>query len=185
MKNLFASLVVAGAMLASLPAVAQTRAASTGGNSPHETTSAVIGGNRDGNRVTITYGRPSAKGRKIWGGLVPWGRAWRMGSDEATTLIVQKPITIGDTTVPEGAYVLYMVPDETGTTKLAISKKLGGWGIPVDEKNDLARVDMKKDATDKMVEQFTVTVEKGASDGGVIKAAWENTSYSVAFALKK
>src|SRR3982750_9526 len=75
------------------------RAASTGGNSPHETTSAVI----DGNRVTLTYGRPYTKApktgemRKIWGTLVPYGKAWRLGSDEATVLITQKDIEIGGT----------------------------------------------------------------------------------------
>src|SRR5690349_12478077 len=85
------------------------RAASTGGNSPHETTSAVV----DGNRVTITYGRPFTKHpktgevRKIWGGLVPYGQPWRMGSDEATVLITQKPIELGGTELPAGAYTLY------------------------------------------------------------------------------
>ena len=62
--------------------------------SPHDTISAVIGG-RGGPRVTITYGRPySARGgvgepRKIWGGLVPWGKADRLGADEATTLLTE------------------------------------------------------------------------------------------------
>src|SRR5271168_2452727 len=70
--------------------------------SPHETTSAVI----DGDRVTIVYGRPYTKDhktgemRKIWGGLVPYGEVWRTGADEATLLITQKPILFGDKVVP-------------------------------------------------------------------------------------
>src|SRR4051812_3887704 len=74
---------------------AQPKAASTGGASPHETTSATFDGARD-NRVGISYGRPYSKDpktgeiRKIWGTLVPWGKAWRMGSDEATILLTQK-----------------------------------------------------------------------------------------------
>src|SRR6185503_2343082 len=112
-------LIVAAAMLvgvSSLSAQQQKKAASTGGNSPHETTSAVI----DGSRVTITYGRPftkdpkSGEPRKIWGGLVPWDKAWRMGSDEATVLITQKALMIGDTEVPAGAYTLYAIPSESG-----------------------------------------------------------------------
>ncbi len=164
-----------------------TRAASTGGNSPHETTSAVI----DGNRVTVTYGRPYTKSpktgevRKIWGGLVPYGKAWRMGSDEATLLITQQPITLGGFDLPAGAYTLYMVPDEAGTAKLAISKKIGQWGVPVDEKNDLARVDLTKAATASPVEQFTMAVQKNPSGGGLLKLSWENTEYSVPFAVKK
>src|SRR5262245_44842533 len=89
------------------PATAQQKRVS-----PHETVSAVIAGNR----VTITYGRPFSKDpksdkiRKIWGELVPYGKAWRTGADEATTMIIQQDIMIGDTTVPAGAYTLYTVP---------------------------------------------------------------------------
>ncbi len=182
MNKLFNSLFVAAAVAIALPVAAQqTRVNSTGGNSPHETTSAVV----SGNRVTITYGRPFAKGRKIWGTLVPWSKAWRMGADEATLLITQQPIAIGDTTIPAGAYTLYMVPDENGTSKLAFSKKLGQWGIPVDEKNDVARVDLKKDALDTPVEQFTMAVQKTPDGGGAIVLKWENTQYSVPFTVKK
>jgi hypothetical protein len=175
--------VFAAALVFALPASAQqpARVNSTGGASPHETTSAVI----DGNRVTITYGRPFAKGRKIWGTLVPYAKAWRMGSDEATLLLTQQPIDLGGTTVPAGAYTLYMVPDETGTSKLAICKAVGQWGVPVNEKADLARVDLKKESVEKAVEQFTMAVEKNPSGGGLLKMAWENTQFSVAFTVKK
>ncbi|HTO03966.1 MAG TPA: DUF2911 domain-containing protein, partial [Opitutus sp.] len=106
-----ASLLVASPLLAQQPAV--SRVASTGGNSPHETTSTVIGDRRTGNRVTITYGRPYLKdpktgeARKIWGGLVPWGKANRLGADEATLLLTQKPLVFGKTTIPAGAHTLY------------------------------------------------------------------------------
>src|SRR5580658_9365696 len=107
----------------------------------------------DKNRVTITYGRPYTKSpktgemRKIWGGLVPYGAIWRTGADEATLLITQKPITIGDATVPAGAYTLFTLPNEDGTAKLVINKQIGQWGVgnkSYDEKQDLARVDLKK-----------------------------------------
>src|ERR1044071_8135005 len=75
--------------------------------SPHETIYARIGtNNANSSLVTIVYGRPySAKGgkgeaRKIWGSLVPWGKADRMGSDEATTIITQHPLVFGSTTIP-------------------------------------------------------------------------------------
>lgn len=175
-------LVATLVLISALPAPAQQKkAASTGGNSPHETTSGVI----DGSRVTITYGRPFAKDRKIWGGLVPYGAAWRTGSDEATTLITQLPLVIGTATIPAGAYVLYTVPAADGTCKLAFATKLGGWGVPVDEKNDLVRVDMKKDVTAAPVEQFTMAVAKNPAGGGTLKLMWENTQYSVDFAVKK
>jgi hypothetical protein len=188
MKKLLSILVIL-AVAAGFNSQAQQppRAASTGGNSPHETTSAVI----DGNRVTISYGRPFTKNpktgemRKIWGELVPWGKAWRMGSDEATLLVTQQPIILGGAEVPAGAYTLYMVPDESGASKLAISKKIGGWGIPVDEKNDLARADLTKTATASPVNQFTMAVQKNPAGGGLIKLSWENAEYSVPFTVKK
>lgn len=188
MKALLPSLALAILVLNAAPGNAQSkRAASTGGNSPHETTSAVV----DGNRVTITYGRPYTKNpktdevRKIWGGLVPYGKAWRMGSDEATLMVTQYPIELGGTLIPAGAYTLYMVPEESGASKLAISKKIGGWGIPVDEKDDLARVDLVKADSPSKVDQFTMAVQKNPSGGGFIKLAWETTEFAVPFTVKK
>jgi hypothetical protein len=181
-------IALAATVLAAVPSTAQsTRVASTGGVSPHETTSTVV----DGDRVTITYGRPFSKDpksgemRKIWGGLVPYGKAWRMGSDEATLLITQQPIEFGETLVPAGAYTLYMVPSENGPAKLAISKRIGQWGVGVDEKHDLARVDLKKSTLESPVHQFTISIEKNPAGGGVIKLKWEDTEYSADFTVKK
>src|SRR5262249_18433420 len=110
--------------------------------SPSERVSSVIDKT---NRVTVAYGRPSAKGRKIWGGLVPYGKWWRLGSDEATTLTTQQPIKVGDLTIPAGTHTLFLLPEENGPTKLIVNKQLGHWGLQYDEKQDLGRVDMKKD----------------------------------------
>jgi hypothetical protein len=180
-KFQIASVFFAVALLVPAAASAQQKRLS-----PHETISTVI----DGNRVTVSYGRPYSKDpksgevRKIWGKLVPWGKAWRMGADEATLLTTQKPIILGDQEIPAGAYTLYMVPDENGTSKLAVSKNIGGWGVPVDEKNDLVRVDLKKEALDKPTDQFALSLDKGP-DGGVLKLFWEDQQYSVPFKVKK
>jgi hypothetical protein len=174
----FCAIILAGA----LPIMAQERHVS-----PHETISAVV----DGNRVTITYGRPFAvkpgttEVRKIWGTLVPYGEPWRMGADEATTLITQKPLEIGGKAIPAGVYTLYMMPSETGTSQLAISTGLGGWGIPVDTTHDLARVDLEKSALEKTVDQFTMGIVKNPSGGGVLKLSWENTQFSTPFTVQK
>jgi hypothetical protein len=159
-----------------------------GGVSPHETITAKIGDNN----VKITYGRPFSKKpgtdtvRKIWGGLVPWDKAWRLGSDQSTTLVCDKGIVLGGVTVPAGTYRLYMVPSENGTSKLAINKTTGIWGIQkdgtVDEKNDLARVDLKKDSVDTQVDQLTLSLASGsAPNSGVIGIVWEKTKYSIEF----
>ena len=192
MKKIISTLVITTvAMMGALPVMAQpTRAASSGGNSPHETISQTFDGARN-NRVTITYGRPysvkpgTTEVRKIWGGLVPYDKPWRMGADEATLLIVQKPIVLGGTTVPAGSYTLYMVPSEAGASKLAISTGLGGWGIPVDTKHDLAQVELTKTALDKPVDQFTMAIDKNPDGGGVLKLSWESTQFSVPFTIAK
>ena len=155
--------------------------------SPHETITATI----DGNDLKIVYGRPYSKTpggteiRKIWGTLVPWGQAWRLGADEVTTLTTAKAITLGGLAVPAGSYALYLVPSEKGVTKLAIGKKIGSWGVPVDEANDLGRVDMKKESIEKQVDQLTLAIEKNAAGGGTLKITWEKTQYTVAFTVKK
>jgi hypothetical protein len=169
--------------------------AGTGGNTPHATTSGVIGPNRnEGGMIMITYGRPHAvhprKGgepRKIWGGLVPYGKADRLGADEATTLVNEYPIEIGGKTLPAGAYTLYIIPSETGTSKLAFSKHIAKWGVPVDETQDVVRVDLKKETLSEDVPQLTIEIENTPprSMNGLIKIKWEKTQFSAPFTMKK
>jgi len=159
--------------------------------SPHETTGAVLGDRHAGDRVTITYGRPYSKDpktgevRKVWGSLVPWDRAYRLGADEATLILTQQPLIIGDATVPAGAYTLYLVPSEKEASKLAISTNIGKWGVPVDEAHDLARVDLKKEALAAPVDQLTIAIEKDKDKAteGEIKIMWEATQFSVPIKL--
>jgi hypothetical protein len=186
MNKLKSALIIAG-LLVALPLMAQQKKVnSTGGHSPHETTSAVV----DGNRVTIVYGRPytkdpsSGEARKIWGELVPFGKVWRTGSDEATLLITQKAIMIGGTAVPAGAYTLWTLPAEDGSAKLIINKQIGQWGVgpgSYNENQDLARVDLKKETLEKPVDQFTMAVTRS----GDLKMSWDNVQYSVSFTVQK
>jgi len=157
------------------------------GVSPHETVSATI----DGAKITITYGRPYSKKpgtdevRVIWGKLVPYGKVWRTGADQATLVTTEQTLMFGDTMVPAGKYSLYTLPAEDGTAKLIINKQTGQWGTQYDEKQDLARIDLKKETLDKDVPQFTMAIESNSSGGGVIKMMWEKTQYSAPFTVKK
>lgn len=170
---------------AGLPAVAGPRL------SPHETTYVRVGTDRaSSSLISLTYGRPyAAKGgkgetRKIWGGLVPWGKADRLGSDEATLIVLQHPIEIDGKTVPAGAHTLYIVPAETGPSKLAFSSHIGKWGIPVDETKDIARVNLKSEPLTEDVGQLTIVLENQQTNG-LIKIMWEKTQFSVPFTVKK
>ena len=154
--------------------------------SPHETITADI----DGSDVTIVYGRPYTKdpktgaARKVWGELVPFGKVWRTGADEATLLTTKQALDIGGTAVPAGTYSLFTLPDQNGA-KLIVNKQTGQWGTKYDEKQDLFRIDMKKESLDKPVDQFTMKLEKNSGGGGTLTLMWESTQYSVALKGKK
>ncbi len=156
--------------------------------SPHETISRSI----EGNRVTIIYGRPYTKDprtgapRKVWGQLVPYDKIWRLGADEATTLITQQPIELGNLVVPAGAYTLFMLPADDGSAKLIVNQEIGQWGIdPYHADRELGRVDLKKETLAANIDQFTIALDKGTPNGGVLKLIWEQTVYSVPYRVKK
>jgi hypothetical protein len=100
-------------------------------------------------------------------------------------LITQKPISLGGTAIPAGAYTLYTLPNEDGTAKLIVNKQIGQWGTQYNESEDLARVDLKKESSSAPVDQFTMSVGKDPAGGGVIKMVWENTQFSVPFSVQK
>ena len=139
-------------VLAGTVAVAQAQTEAR--KSPHETTKATI----DGATVTIEYGRPSMRGRKIMGELVPYGKVWRTGADEATTLTTDKAIQIGGASLPAGKYTLYTLPGASDW-QLIVNKQTGQWGTEYDQKQDLARTPLKKSAPSAPVEQLTISVE--------------------------
>ncbi len=183
MKKALSLLVILTILtLSALPLMAQQKRMSA-----HDTISTVV----DGSRVTLVYGRPHTKNpktgedRKIWGELVPLGKVWRTGADEATLLVTQKPLVVGETTIPAGAYTLFTLPQADGSAKLIISKDVGEWGLQYKEADDLARVDLKKTGLDAPVEQFTMAIAKTPGGGGVVKMSWANTEYSVAFTVQK
>jgi hypothetical protein len=156
-------------------AVAQAQAP----KSPHETTKGTI----DGATISIEYGRPSVRGRKIMGELVPYGKVWRTGADEATTLTTDKAIQIGGASLPAGKYTLYTLPGASDW-QLIVNKQTGQWGTVYDEKQDLARTPLKKSAPSAPVEQLTISIDKNPAGGGVLKIAWENTELTAPITVK-
>jgi Protein of unknown function (DUF2911) len=144
--------------------------------SPHETTELTL----NSKKISVTYGRPSLKGRKVGVELAPFGQVWRTGADEATVLNTEADLTIGNLAVPKGKYAIFTLPSEAGW-KLIINKVADQWGaFKYDEKQDLGRVDMKVGKTSAPVEKFTITLAK-SGNGGEMKLEWENTTASVAF----
>lgn len=132
----------------------------------------------DGKKITIEYGRPFVKGRKIYGGLVPYDKVWRTGANEATTFVTEKDIDLGGTKIPQGSYTLFSLPSEAGW-KLIINKQTGQWGTDYDQSQDLTRIDAKKEALPQPVEQFTISFEPASADSTVLRLDWESTRVSV------
>jgi hypothetical protein len=137
----------------------------------------------DGKTITIDYSSPRMKGRKIFGDLVPYGKVWRAGANEATTFVTTGETSVGGTTVPAGSYTLFVVPTADKWT-LVISKTTGEWGTKYSgEANDLARVDMAVSKTSAPVENFTIDFDQ-AGGGCTLQMKWENTQASVKVAAK-
>lgn len=131
-----------------------------------------------GQQVTISYSRPSMRGRKIMGELVPYGQVWRTGANEATTLSTPVDLNIGGTNVPAGKYTLWTLPTAS-EWKLIINKQTGQWGTEYDQSQDLARVSMQKTMLSQPVEQFTISWDKKSGDSADLVLEWEKTRVSV------
>ncbi len=142
--------------------------------SPPGTTECTI----KGKKVTISYSRPSMRNRKIMGELVPYGKVWRTGANEATTLTTEAGLDIGGAKVPAGTYTLYTLPS-ADTWKLIVNKQTGQWGTEYHQDQDLARVDMKKTDIVVPVEQFTISLDQDGNDSADLILEWEKTRLTV------
>lgn len=145
----------------------------------------------EGKQVRIDYARPFRRGRKIMGGVVPYGQVWRTGANDPTALTTEADLEVGGAQIPKGSYTLYTLSSEQ-TWKLIISRKkrMGAApGMPhemqaYDPSQDLVRIDLKKQAIPDAVEQLTIWFEPIGRDTVVLKLAWENTLLSIPFKAK-
>jgi len=138
--------------------------------------------NAGGASLWIDYGRPSKRGRVVFGGAVPLGEVWRTGANAATQFKTDKALDVGGTVVPAGFYTLWTIPSASGW-KLVINSETGQWGTDHKAEKDLCTIDMKVSTLPQSVERFTISVEPGAQ-GGVLDLDWDTTRASVAFTVK-
>lgn len=135
-------------------------------------------GTISGKTITIDYHAPSKRGRTIMGGLVPYGKVWRTGANDATTLTTEANLMIGNLHVPKGTYTLFTIPGETEWT-LIVNKETGQWGTRYDASQDLGRVTMSVTPVKDTVETFVIGVNAGRGKNGTLTLTWENTEASV------
>ena len=138
----------------------------------------------DGKTIKTDYSSPRVKGRKIFGGLVPYGQVWRAGANEATTFVTDTNIKVGDKDVPAGSYTIFTIPNADKWT-LIISKKTGEWGVPYPgEGDDFVRVDMRVSTLPSPVENFTIGFDQTGSTCAM-HLDWESTRAAVDISQKK
>ena len=135
-----------------------------------------------GSAGTLCYGAPSANGRQIMGGLVPFGEMWRLGANEATALHLTGPASVGGVELQAGSYSLYAIPGETEWT-FFLNTDVNRWGIPLDDAvrtTEVGSFTAAVEALDAPVEALTFRFEPSA-DGpmGDLVLEWENTRVKI------
>jgi len=135
----------------------------------------------NGTEVSVFYCRPSKKGREVFGGLVPYGKVWRTGANEATTFTTNKDLSIGGKPLPAGKYTLWTIP-EKDTWTVIFNKKQYGWGVDFKEQasrevaEDALQVQVPSETTDAPLEQFLISFDEKTP---AMVLAWDRMKVSV------
>jgi hypothetical protein len=138
--------------------------------SPPKTAEAKV----DGGMVTIDYSSPAVKGRTVWGELVPYGKMWRTGANEATTIMLEKDMMVGGKKVPAGKYALFTIPGKDEWT-VVLNSVWDQWGAyNHDESKDVHRFTVKPQMHDENQERLVFNI----SDDGEVTMMWEMLSIS-------
>lgn len=127
----------------------------------------VAKGTISGSAITVNYSSPAVKGRVIWDQLVPLGKVWRAGANEATIFETSKDIKVEGKPLPAGKYSVFVIPGESMSTFI-FNKQTGQWGTQYDEAQDAIRVAVPSGQTSTLTERLTYDV---VSDGLELK--WE------------
>lgn len=131
--------------------------------------------------ITIEYSRPSAKGRTIFGDLVPYGEIWRTGANAATSIEFNSPISLNGQLLEAGKYALFTIPAEDGNWKVIVNENYEQWGTgDYDEALNKLSLDVKAQKSNGFVETLTIGFNEVIGDNAVLNLSWENTSVSVA-----
>ena len=163
-----AALLLTFCFFAALPVMAQSAVL----NLPRDSQHAMITQRIGITDITINYHRPVVKGRKIWGGIVPYGQVWRAGANENTTIEFTDPVTIEGKALPKGIYGLHMLPTENEWTVI-FSKTSTAWGsFTYNQADDALRVTVKPQ-TAEMEEALAYEIDSVTPNSAVVTLRWE------------
>jgi len=139
---------------------------------------------QDGKDVTVDYSSPQMDGRKIFGGVVPYGQVWQTGDNAPTTFVTNTNLMVGGKDVPAGNYTLFTIPGQDKWT-LILNKKTGSLDPPYRyESSELARIDLTVRPLTSPRESFTIAFDQFRG-GCVLNLRWEKTEVSVLLAETK
>lgn len=132
----------------------------------------------ENNYVKCTYGQPLKKGREIFGNLVPYGKLWRTGANEATEITFTSNIQIGDTQLPAGTYTLFSIPNKDKWT-IILNSELGQWGdFDYDATKNVLTYEASVSTNSDIYEGFTIQFED-VSNGFNLLLLWDTVKVSV------
>ena len=130
--------------------------------------------------VKITYSQPQKKNREIFGELVPFGKIWRTGANEATEITTTKDIVVNNILLKAGTYSLFTIPEKDKWT-IVINTDVGMWGAyNYNPKKDLWRFDVPPQTTDKIYEAFTIAFDQ-RNEVADLLIMWDNVKVSIPF----
>jgi hypothetical protein len=132
---------------------------------------------RKGFMAEVTYCRPSKKGRIIFGELVPYGKVWRTGANEATVIQLGQDTEVAGSVLPKGNYSLWTIPDPREWT-IIFNKETGQWGTHYNAEEDILKVKVPAARIEVPVEMFTISFQPSDNDIQMI-LAWEHTRVAV------
>ena len=146
--------------------------------STRDTARVVVGGVK----LSVDYGRPSKRGRVIYGGLVPWGKVWRTGANAATQIFLDRDVMLGGFRLPAGRYSLWTVPTPDGAS-LIVNRESGQWGTDYRGGYDLTRIPLTTAPLDQVVERFTIEFAHTSETATELHLKWDTTDWSVPIRL--
>ena len=130
-------------------------------------------------KISIEYGRPAVKGRKVFGELVPFGQVWRAGANEATKITFGQEVLFGGQKVKKGTYALYIVPQEK-EWKIILNRGVNNWGAyTYDAKEDVATTTVPVKMMNEKMERFTINFEDITDEKLNLVFEWDKTRADV------
>ena len=137
--------------------------------SPRDTMRATVGAAS----IVVDYSRPSARGRRLLGDVVPYDRVWRTGANKATHMTISAPLTIGNLHLAAGTYTLWSLPTQKGA-QLIVNAQTGQWGTMYDASRDVGRIPLATSTTPTTTELFTIRLDSASN----LVLEWGNFRWS-------